>query len=139
MPHRCHSCSFSRTPPQAVDARKAAVDEVERLLQHPEDLKRLPNMLEEYSAKHAANKAQLSATVGSQVDAARAGMELLEGAQKTLAKMQACYRVRALHSLDLCCPAQACLAHELALVSLGCLLLCGGCMLESTLHAGVWA
>jgi hypothetical protein len=76
-----------------VDARKAAVDEVERLLQHPEDLKRLPNMLEEYSGKHAANKAQLSATVGSQVDAARAGMELLEGAQKTLAKMQACYRV----------------------------------------------
>ena len=32
------------------------MDEVERLLQHPEDLKRLPNMLEEYSAKHAANK-----------------------------------------------------------------------------------
>ncbi len=78
---------------QAVDARKAAVEEVERLLQHPEDLKRLPNMLEEYTQKHQANKAQLSATVASQVDAARAGMELLDSAQKALAKMQECYKV----------------------------------------------
>ncbi|CAK0787040.1 hypothetical protein CVIRNUC_010256 [Coccomyxa viridis] len=81
----------SSIPEQAVDARRAAVDEVERLLQHPEDLKRLPNMLEEYTQKHHANKVQLSATVASQVDAARSGMELLEGAQKTLAKMQQCY------------------------------------------------
>lgn len=81
---------------QAVDARKAAVDEVERLLQHPEDIKRLPNMLEEYTQKQQANKTQLSATVASQVDAARAGMELLDSAQKTLAKMQECYRVRPL-------------------------------------------
>ncbi len=78
---------------QAVDARKAAVEEVERLLQHPEDLKRLPNMLEEYTQKHQANKTQLSATVASQVDAARAGMELLDSAQKTLTKMQECYKV----------------------------------------------
>ena len=78
---------------QAVDARKAAVEDVERLLQHPEDLKRLPNMLEEFGTKHAANKAQLSATVASQVDAARSGMELLGAAQKTLARMQGCYRV----------------------------------------------
>ncbi|BDA50552.1 Exocyst complex component 3 [Coccomyxa sp. Obi] len=79
-------------PEQAVDARKAATEEVERLLQHPEDLKRLPNMLEEYTQKHQANKMQLSATVASQVDAARAGMELLDSAQKTLAKMQECYK-----------------------------------------------
>lgn len=38
-------------PEQAIDARKAAVDEVEKLLQHPEDLKRLPDMLEEYTLK----------------------------------------------------------------------------------------
>ena len=69
---------------------------MERLLQHPEDLKRLPNMLEEFGAKHAANKAQLSATVASQVDAARSGMDLLTAAQKTLAKMQGCYKVRGL-------------------------------------------
>ena len=42
-----------------------------------------------------ANKVQLSATVASQVDAARSGMELLESAQKTLSKMQQCYDVRA--------------------------------------------
>lgn len=85
--------SCCATTAQAVDARKAAVEEVERLLQHPEDLKRLPNMLEEYTQKHLANKTQLSATVASQVDAARAGMELLDSAQKTLAKMQECYKV----------------------------------------------
>ncbi len=84
---------------QAVDARRAAVDEVERLLQHPEDLKRLPNMLEEYTQKHQANKVQLSATVASQVDAARSGMELLESAQLTLAKMQQCYNVCLLYLL----------------------------------------
>ena len=50
-------------------------------------------MLEEYTQKHQANKTQLSATVASQVDAARAGMELLDSAQKTLAKMQECYKV----------------------------------------------
>jgi len=38
-------------PEQAVDARRAAVEEVEKLLQHPEDLKRLPDMLEEYTLK----------------------------------------------------------------------------------------
>ena len=39
--------------------------------------------------------------MATQVDAARAGMELLEGAQKTLAKMQTCYQVcmRAPHTL----------------------------------------
>ncbi len=73
------------------------MDEVERLLQHPEDLKRLPNMLEEFTQKHQANKVQLSATVASQVDAARSGMELLESAQRTLAKMQQCYDVSAQH------------------------------------------
>lgn len=78
------------------------MDEVERLLQHPEDLKRLPNMLEEYTQKHQANKVQLSATVASQVDAARSGMELLESAQRTLAKMQQCYDVSFQHGLLPC-------------------------------------
>ena len=78
------------------------MDEVERLLQHPEDLKRLPNMLEEYTQKHQANKVQLSATVASQVDAARSGMELLESSQKTLAKMQQCYDVSIQYVLHPC-------------------------------------
>ena len=41
-------------PPQANDARRSAVDEVERLLQHPEDLKRLPALREDYSQKQQA-------------------------------------------------------------------------------------
>lgn len=41
----------SSIPEQAIDARRAAVEEVEKLLQHPEDLKRLPDMLEEYMLK----------------------------------------------------------------------------------------
>ena len=81
------------------------MDEVERLLQHPEDLKRLPNMLEEYTQKHHANKVQLSATVASQVDAARSGMELLESAQLTLAKMQQCYNVCLLYLTPHTCAA----------------------------------
>ena len=40
-----------------------------------------------------ANKAQLSATVASQVDAAKSGLELLDTAQRTLMRMQACYKV----------------------------------------------
>ena len=36
---------------QASEARRAAVEEVERLLQHPEDLKRLPALREEYAQK----------------------------------------------------------------------------------------
>lgn len=40
-----------------------------------------------------ANKAQLSATVATQVEAARAGMALLDKAHKTLANMQNSYKV----------------------------------------------
>lgn len=36
---------------QAGEARRAAVEEVERLLQHPEDLKRLPALREETAQK----------------------------------------------------------------------------------------
>ncbi|KAK9832118.1 hypothetical protein WJX84_006749 [Apatococcus fuscideae] len=79
-------------PEQAIDAKRAAAEEVERLLQHPEDLKRLSGLLEDYTQKHQANKAQLSTTVASQVDAAKSGLELLDTAQRTLMHMQACYK-----------------------------------------------
>jgi hypothetical protein len=95
------------------------VEEVEKLLQRPEDLERLDTMLEEYTQKHQArlrgiilsphlanlckhgvysvslqaNKAQLSATVATQVEAARAGMALLDKAHRTLANMQNSYKV----------------------------------------------
>ena len=40
------------------------------------------------------NKAQLSDTVSSQVEAARSGMELLDTAQRTLTNMRECYQVQ---------------------------------------------
>lgn len=39
---------------QAIESRKVAVEEVEKLLQRPEDLKRLDTLLEEYTQKHQA-------------------------------------------------------------------------------------
>lgn len=36
---------------QAIEARAAAVEEVERLLQHSEDLKRLPTLCQDYEQK----------------------------------------------------------------------------------------
>lgn len=52
---------------QAVDAQEAGIAEVVALLQQPEDLARLPDLLLEYEGKRAANKAALSAVVQSQV------------------------------------------------------------------------
>lgn len=37
---------------QAFDSRMWAVEEIEKLLQRPEDLKRLDTLLEEYTAKN---------------------------------------------------------------------------------------
>ncbi len=51
-----YTCELAVMPSrQANDARRSAVDEVERLLQHPEDLKRLPALREEYSQKQQAS------------------------------------------------------------------------------------
>jgi hypothetical protein len=47
----------------------------------------------DYSLLLQANKAQLSATVATQVEAARAGMALLDKAHRTLANMQNSYKV----------------------------------------------
>lgn len=51
-----------------------------------------------------ANKAHLSETVGSQVDAARTGTNLLDVAQRSLSKMRESYKVcEALQSLSAIC------------------------------------
>ena len=109
---------MSCCPVQIFDPHKAAVHEVQRVLQHPEDLKRLPAFLENktreqqvpFTVMHdlrvsswrkrvvnkwcmvQANKAQLTATVASQVDEARAGIAALDEAQLHLITMQNCYR-----------------------------------------------
>ena len=140
--------SVPRRLRQANDARRSAVEEVERLLQHPEDLKRLPALREEYSQKQQArasgatcpgaaaasccvspmgclwaaglsmimhlrsssllcapanlpaiigtqaNKAQLSATVSSQTENIRTGLELVAKSKQTLLNLQRSFRVR---------------------------------------------
>jgi hypothetical protein len=45
-----------------------------------------------------ANKAQLGETVGTQVDAARTGTDLLDAAQRSLSKMRESYKVLSLTS-----------------------------------------
>ena len=52
-----------------------------------------------------ANKAQLSATVTTQIEAARCGMALLDKAHQTLANMQGFYRV-CCHCCCCCCCAR---------------------------------
>ncbi len=68
-------------------------------------LDRLPSEVQQRRGSPATsaqtNKAQLSASVASQVDAARSGLELLDSAQKTLKKLQHCYQARSL-TLALC-------------------------------------
>lgn len=52
-----------------------------------------PVLMRACFAHTQTNKAQLSASVASQVDAARSGLELLDSAQKTLKTLQQCYQV----------------------------------------------
>ena len=110
---------------QALESRRLAVEEIEKLLHSPDDLKLLNVLLEDYRTKHEvcvvqlygcalsrcstaltasaalpacplqANKAQLSASVATQVEAARSGMTLLERAHTTLGNMQSSYKVSA--------------------------------------------
>eukprot|EP00803_Ostreobium_quekettii_P001056 evm.model.scf_1694.2 EVM.evm.TU.scf_1694.2 scf_1694:3751-7084(+) len=72
----------------ALEAREAAIQEVSRLLQHPEDLSRLPALRAEYRQKQAANKAQFTALVQSYVQATRSGIEVLDRSQGSVAKLK---------------------------------------------------
>ena len=49
-----HACTLKQADVQASEARKLAVEEVEKLLQQPEDLKRVDSLLKEYTQKHQA-------------------------------------------------------------------------------------
>ncbi len=53
---------------QATEARAAAVEEVERLLQHSEDLKRLPTLCQDYEHKaQVSNTGRFGAAMGKSV------------------------------------------------------------------------
>ncbi len=75
--------------PQALTARRAAIEEVERLLQRPEDLQRLDALQAEAAARRAANTAQLSAALAAQIDLTCEGLEALERARGALRRLQA--------------------------------------------------
>ena len=72
---------------QAIDARKAAVDEVERLLQHPEDLKRLDGLLEEYTQKHQAMQLSLDAyQLGTAAESPAVSLQTLDASASHLCR-----------------------------------------------------
>ncbi len=75
---------------QALAAREEGLAEVYRLLQQPEDLERLPDLIHEYENKVKANKQGLSALMQSQVEAVRAGLELLDKSHRHVLKLRAC-------------------------------------------------
>ena len=73
----------------AVAAKEEGVAEVLRLLAAPEDLVRLSALRAEYQQRLASNKAHLSNTVQSQLEAARSGTELLSHGQRSVVKLRA--------------------------------------------------
>ena len=75
---------------QALAAQQAGRDEVVRLLQQPEDLARLPELLAEYESRLKTSKAAVSSLVQSQVEAARRGIELLDKSHRHVLKLRSC-------------------------------------------------
>lgn len=72
-----------------LEAREAAIDEICRLLQDPEDLSRLPTLMAEYESKQTLHKAQLTGLVQSNVEATKSGIEVLGKGQKLVLKLRA--------------------------------------------------
>lgn len=76
---------------QANTARALAVQEVQRLLDSADSLKRLPQLREDVLAKQLANKAQLAAAVASQVESTKLGLDQLMRAHQALVGMRSNY------------------------------------------------
>lgn len=75
----------------AVEARDLAIEEVRRLLRHPEDLTRLSSLRAEYEKARTVNKLQLTSLVQTRVETARSSQELLERSQKAISKLKTCF------------------------------------------------
>eukprot|EP00210_Caulerpa_lentillifera_P007726 g7372.t1 len=75
----------------AVEARDLAIEEVRRLLRHPEDLTRLSTLRAEYERARTVNKLQLTSLVQTRVETARSSQELLERSQKAISKLKTCF------------------------------------------------
>ena len=85
-----HDHTHHTTQQKAIEAAEAGVAEVARLLQAPEDLARLPQLAADAESRAAASRAALGAALGSQVEAVRYGLELLERGRRHAAKLKAC-------------------------------------------------
>lgn len=72
----------------AGKAKQAGCQEVLKLLQEPEDLLKLPDLISEYASKAQANKASLSSLVRSQVEAARRGLDLVDKSHRHVLKLR---------------------------------------------------
>ncbi|PSS31680.1 Exocyst complex component like [Actinidia chinensis var. chinensis] len=67
-----------------IEAKEAAVREVDKLLPLPEFLQSIASIKADYIARQQANDAQLSTMVADQVEQAQAGLESLSLSQKTI-------------------------------------------------------
>ncbi|MEW5306963.1 MAG: hypothetical protein WDW36_009390 [Sanguina aurantia] len=71
-----------------AEAREAGFAEIVQLLSSPEDLSRLGALRAQYESHAATNKALLSNTVQSQVEAAQTGMDALDKAHRHIMKLR---------------------------------------------------
>ena len=75
---------------QAAQARDEGIAEIAKLLQQPEDLAKLPDLLVEYTSKVKANAATISSLVQSQVEASRRGLDLVDRSNRHVLKLRGC-------------------------------------------------
>ena len=87
----CRTMSHTDASQLANEARDFALEEVCRLLQHPEDLNRLASLRAEYEKGRSANKLQLASLVQSRVEAVESSRELLDRSHKAVSKLKACF------------------------------------------------
>eukprot|EP00249_Psilotum_nudum_P022154 c28394_g1_i1 orf=59-2332(+) len=71
-----------------IEAKEAAVREVAKLLPLPDSLANIASTRADYLQRQQANDAQLSTSVMTQVEQARAGIDALCASQKTIAQLR---------------------------------------------------
>ncbi|CAM6087311.1 unnamed protein product [Calypogeia fissa] len=71
-----------------IEAKEAAVREVAKLLPLPDSLASINVIRIDYASRQQANDAQLSTSVMTQVEHARAGIDVLSAAQATIANLR---------------------------------------------------
>uniref|UniRef100_A0A061QZB5 Exocyst complex component 3 n=1 Tax=Tetraselmis sp. GSL018 TaxID=582737 RepID=A0A061QZB5_9CHLO len=99
---------MNTTAEKALEAQQLAVKEVQRLLQRPEDLSRLPALQQDYQHRQCVNRAQLSHSIQSHVDAARSGMECLDRAARALGSLRSAFS----SIVELCAECDRLIEHQ---------------------------